>query len=111
MKWPHLVDKQSPNRFARKLLHVFITVSEVVVAVLIAVFVEDLGATYELVGLSAMCLSLVLPTFCYIKLEWAEMPWTKAVCCVAVAVIGVGSCIALVVSMFLFPSGPDSGKK
>ena len=77
-----------------------------VISTVIAIEVEDLGTTFELVGaISGVSIGLVLPALCYIMLPEAVIarrsyPWTTR-CCYATVVIGVVSMIACVVSILV----------
>jgi sodium-coupled neutral amino acid transporter 11 len=73
LPFPHLVEKSDDNRFVRNAVHTIVTVILQVAAVVLALHVTDLGLFYEIVGgMSAICVSLVIPPIIYLSISNTE---------------------------------------
>lgn len=73
-------------------LHVGISTSLVVGAMLLSLTTCDLGAVFELIGATSACaLAYVLPPLCYVKLSTRSWKTVPAVACVVfgIAVMGI----------------------
>jgi amino acid permease len=100
---PDLVNttlKAGAAGFKRRLLHVCITVLELVVAILIAMYITDLGPAYELVGVCGMFLSFVLPALCAWKLG-GSATWRIPGDLFFLLVFGLLAQVAIMMSLFL----------
>jgi len=95
------VDNPQANRFKRNVVHFIVTTVLLGSGLVVALFVTNLGVAFEFVGgISAVCISLIIPPLCFLKLETDASRIKRASCYVvlllgAVGTVGVISKIAM----------------
>lgn len=95
------LDKPEANRLKRNVVHALVTTLLLGCGLAVAEFITNLGVAFEFVGgISAVCISLIIPPLCFLKLEPEANKFKRAFCYLvlvlgAAGTVGVTSKIAL----------------
>jgi amino acid permease len=90
------------NRFRRNVVHISLTVSLLLSALIVAEFITNLGLLFAVIGaISGVGIGLVLPPLCYLRLS--DVHWTHRdnILVVIVLAIGIFSMIGCLASLLI----------
>ncbi len=98
--FPDLVVKRPGNKDKRDIFHACVTALLLGTGLLIAENVTNLGLVFELVGgFSAICISLIIPALCHLKLEKEDSRAMRSWCymLVVLGIVGMCGCVANII--------------
>ena len=101
---PAMVVKSASNKTARTLMHALVTTVILAACLCVALLVDSLGVFVEFVGLSGLCISLILPPACFLRLS-PEKWWATLENKITSAILGLGLLLFVgCILSLIFPS-------